>query len=110
MLEWSLKWGSEEKTLLEIQRSTGVTPRALQERPRLEPGASPSWDAFWLLSGGRGSGMQGPLPVALSEILSYLHLIGEDRSSERLKLLRIIRNMDAAFLSHIAKKNGVAKK
>lgn len=105
-----LKWGSEEKTLLEIQRSTGETPRALLDRPRMEPGTNPYWDAFWLMSSGRGSGMNGHLPIAMSEILSYLHLIGEDRSSEKLKLLRIIRNMDTVFLSHFAKKNEVAKK
>lgn len=104
MLEWNLRWGSEVKTLLEIQASTGVTPQGLLEKPALRHDVKDYWEGFWILHNSRGVGFSGPNPISVSEVQAYLCLIEEDRMSERLRILRIVQSMDSAYLSHVAKK------
>jgi hypothetical protein len=73
------------------------------KEPDLYPDCVETWDAFMLLSGGRGNTMAGPLPISLTEILAYcqIHAIeGEDLED----FLWTMRILDAEWLSDFYKR------
>lgn len=57
-------------------------------------------DAFYSLSQARPSGFGGPEAIPVSDILSYVNLVGIVSREERLKYLRLIQRMDRAYLDH----------
>jgi len=89
---------------MEVQESTGVTPQSLRSRPEMLTGSGRYLEAFWTLSRGRGQGLSGPLPIAVSEVLAYLTMIEEYSVSERLRILRLIQSLDGAYLDYAASK------
>lgn len=110
MLSWTLKWGAEVRVLQEFEESTGITPQGLLERKRLEAGGVRYWEAFWAVGSGRGSGLESPHPIPVSEVKAYLEMIEESSIVERLKYLRLIRSLDNVFLEHTRNKIKAAKK
>ena len=111
---WQVQWGSSLKTLLDIQKSTGVTPPALANRPKLKAGGTQyleafyvlnaSREAFYVLNASRDSNGYGLNPIKVGEVKDYALLMGFSRD-ETLKLLRLVQAMDAAFLNYVAEKN-----
>lgn len=71
------------------------------------------WEAFMMLSGGRGSGMGGPLPISLQEILAYGKIYAIE-GEELEDFAWIIRRMDSEWLNifykHQTKQNTGPKK
>lgn len=101
---WQVQWGSSLKTLLDIQKSTGVTPPALANRPKLKAGGTQYLEAFYVLNASRDRNGYGLNPIKVGEVKDYALLMGFSRD-ETLKLLRLVQAMDAAFLNYVAEKN-----
>lgn len=55
---------------------------------------------FWDLNASRSQGFDGPLPLTFSELSAWREMTGEMPSREELS---IIRQMDQAYLSALAK-------
>lgn len=64
----------------------------------LLPGEGRYLEAFGRLSGARGAGIGGPLPIPLAEIESYCRLFGWRDPEETGDLVEIIQAMDAVYL------------
>jgi hypothetical protein len=64
----------------------------------LLPGLGRYIEAFDRLSGARGAGFGGPLPIPLSEIESYCRLFGWSDPEETGDLVEVVQAMDAAYL------------
>jgi hypothetical protein len=64
----------------------------------LLPGLGRYIEAFRVLSGARGAGFGGPLPIPLSEIESYCRLFGWSDPEETGELVEVVQAMDAAYL------------
>lgn len=82
----------------------GITPSGLANRPSITSDDAQYLNGFRHLTHSRAYGQYGPLPITLTDVLSYLHLIDEENVGERLKFLRVIQNMDGVYLEHAAKK------
>lgn len=106
MLKWNLKWGKEISTLLEIEKSTGIKPQALQTKPDLDVRCLKYWEGFWVLSRSRGmistAAAASPAPIPVSEVLAYLNLLYESSVMERIKFLRFMQLMDTEYLTYHA--------
>ena len=48
--------------------------------------------------------MGGPLAISVTDVVSYLTLIGEHDMDERSKFLRLIQHMDATFFDEVEKR------
>lgn len=81
-----------------MAEATGRAPPALAARPRLRPWLHSAVEAFNLLSGSRGLGLAGPLPIPLSEIESYCRLFAVTDPQEAAELVELVQAMDAAYL------------
>ena len=55
-------------------------------------------EAFNLLSGSRGVGLGGALPIPLSEIESYCRLFAVTDPQDAAELVELVQAMDAAYL------------
>lgn len=87
------------KTLLEIQESSGIVPKALENRPILDPSLHIYVTAFYDLSFARPYvGMGSPSPIPLSEIVAYCDYYGFTDVEFRRSFLKYIRAMDNAQL------------
>lgn len=56
------------------------------------------WRAFWALSSSRLAGMDGPLPITLSEMSAYCHLAGIVSPQARMDFCHFMQAMDAEWL------------
>ena len=99
-----LKWGREEKTLLEIQEATGITPAGLAEKPTLAASLVGVWGAYNLLNSSRLITEAGPSPIPLTEIKAYLDIAKIDDVDSRLYLVRMVRTLDNMYLENYAEK------
>lgn len=109
-MQWSLKWGSELKTLLEIEKATGVRPTGLQEKPDLRPDCKGYYDAFSVLSGRRTYNQAGMQPLAVSEVAAYLTELGISGGEGRRRFLHLILEMDSTYMDDIFKRQEKASK
>jgi len=100
-----MTWGHELKVLLEIQKSMGVTPRALLDRPKLTWFEDYCFDFYRTLSRSRQY-HQIPQPIQISEVSALLVLHGTYSYSERLWLLSLVQELDLAFIDHHVSKKG----
>jgi hypothetical protein len=60
---------------------------------------APIYEAFWLLSATRSSGFGTVNPISVVDALALSDLIEPD---DPLRFLRVIREIDALFLKHLA--------
>jgi hypothetical protein len=100
---WELRWGKYITTLLEIQRTTGNTPRALRDRPALRAPYRHLLEAFYELSAGRSYG-EVPQPLTLSDIRAYCEMFGISALPERERFFRAIRHLDVVYLREVTRK------
>ena len=59
------------------------------------------------MSAGRSFGEAGAHPLSTSDIYAYTLLDGIETVDERLRFLDVMRTLDAAYLTHVAKKTAV---
>ena len=64
-------------------------------------------EAFNLLTGLRGLGLGGPLPIPLSEIESYCRLFAVTEPQEAAELAELVQAMDGAYLEIAARRGEV---
>lgn len=74
-MEWEHKWAASYDKLVEIESNTGVTPKALEERPVLDPTSLEVLRAYKILDATRTYGLSMN-PVQLSEMRAYIDLFG----------------------------------
>jgi hypothetical protein len=88
------------KTLLEVQETSGVTPKALLDRPRIAQHDRYYLDVYYDLAAGRGYNQAGIQPLSVEAITTYMDLV-DDR---RYRLFQAVRSLDAAYLKHVMEK------
>lgn len=81
----------------------GITPLALKKRVLLKPGLRKFKRMFSDLSAQRFFNEAGVQSIQVSEIESYLDIIGEHRFEYRKVYLRLMLDMDTVFMDHIRK-------
>ena len=82
----------------------GITPAGISQKPEIEEGDGHYHACFQALNRGRGQGFGGPLALTIQDVYAYTLLIGENRADERIRLLRLLQDMDYVYLEHAAKK------
>ena len=87
----------------------GTLPPALENRPELEPGLEPYFEAFALLSPSRAIHMGGAGAIPVAEIKAYLDLEAIDDPDERRAHLRRLRAMDETYLAWAQRRAGSGK-
>jgi len=108
-LAWSLTWGSQLKFLFSLA-ADGVEPQALKDRPTLRPELAYYQEVFEELSESRHYSAAGtPLPIPVSEIVSYCELFRVDSLVEREELFRAVRVLDRQFVKQITEQLKPAK-
>ena len=105
MLLWQLTWGKDEEFLEEIAEEDGELPRALEEKPELEPHQEGILEAFYLLSCDRPIGMGGVGAIPTTGILALAGVIKEDPWD----FLVLCRALDAVYLERINAKTSQEK-
>lgn len=97
--------------MYEVEESTGITPKALRDRPSLAPHLRPLLEAFYEVSAGRSyaDGMSGrtPQPITGGEIRHHFETFYVSALVERERLFRAIRRLDGVYLRESAKKQRV---
>jgi len=92
------------KTLLEIQETTGMTPKALLDRPRIVQYDRYYLDTYYDLAAARCYNQAGIQPIPVVDIVAYMNLVGVAESSERYRIFQAVRSLDAAYLKHVMEK------
>lgn len=87
-----------------MQATMGVTPLALRKRVLLKPGLRKFKLMFQDLSAQRLFNQAGVQSIQISEIKSYLDILGERRKEHRKVYLRMILDMDTVFMDYVRKK------
>jgi hypothetical protein len=93
-----LTWGSHREFLEGIVRETGTTPAALSSRPVLFEDLYFYWKSFWLLSASRSWTFGGPAGITVSDIKSYLDVVGIRSAETRVEFLEIVSALDARWV------------
>lgn len=93
-----LEHGKYIETYRELEEAGRPTP--IQNRPAVEAGGDWFIVAFQRLSKSRGNGMNGPLPIAISEISRYWRDVGHIGSLE--EFIAVIQALDEAYLQKVA--------
>lgn len=72
-------------------------------RPILKPWLAQYYEAFWMLSKGRGQSANGTVaPLKISEMQAFLSL---QPYFEPGRFIRCMQAMDVAFIEHLMKKD-----
>lgn len=94
--------------MLKIEADTGVTPRALLEKPMLTGRTVLFWSAYQDLHNCRTYGMESANPIQVSEIKAYLDIIQVLGVDDRMEYFRHIKTMDTMFFEHVNAKRSKA--
>lgn len=85
-------------------QAEGITPLALKKRVPLKKGLRRFKNAFSDLSAQRAFNQAGVQSILITEIESYLNILGETRTERRKVFMRFILDMDTVFMEHVRKK------
>lgn len=96
-MTWDLTWGKQLKFLQEM-KDDGLDPQALRDRPVLDKVQAYYMDAFQVITDSRRYTYGQPIPIPLSEILSYCQLFYIDSLLEREQLVRVVQALDNTYL------------
>ena len=104
-MAWQIQWGLEIPALLEFRDSSGITPRALENRPVLDNRLSFFYGEFQELHRGRTySGTTGsPRPLALCDFVDYCEFNNVSRN-DQIWMWDVIKLFDQAWLEEFTKK------
>lgn len=79
-------------------KDDGLDPQALRDRPVLDRVQSYYMDAFQTITDSRRYTYGQPVPIPLSEILSYCQLFYIDSLTEREQLVKVVQALDNTYL------------
>lgn len=98
------------KALTKAEELDGTKPvKALDSRPEIPISQQAVWEAFAVLSSGRGMGVgfvAVPFPLGFLEIDAYARRYGPYEEAEFERFHRLLRGMDAVFMQHALSKKG----
>jgi hypothetical protein len=97
-------WGHQVESLEAFAESSGITPKALLNRPEPHELGGLWFEAFNVLSSSRSFGMSGPLPIAISEMWAYQQMFGMVDEDERASFVRAMQRLDGAYLAAYAER------
>lgn len=86
----------------------GPEHKVNQSKERVLDEAQEWSEAFYYLTASRPMGMDGPIPIPVSEVDAYCRLIGTPQL-ERQAFLRMIRRLDIGYLELIEKQRSQKK-
>jgi len=87
-----------------MQQKAGIKPRALESRVALRADCQDYYSFFRTLGRHRPFNPSGLQYIQISEVKALLDLAGIADRDERLKILRIVQNLDAVCIEFYAKK------
>ena len=87
-----------------IREDTGQPHPAELNKPGLRSDCIRYYDAFCYLGSCRLWSQVGPSAIQISEIESYLRMVGIGCHETQMKYMRVIRQLDGAYLDFQAKK------
>ena len=105
-----MDWGPRLKTLQEIEATTGITPTALKDRPKVEHRHSRVLQDFYVLHRSRTYGFNGPNPLSLPDFAAYFSLFPEETEDEKAVLIRVWQALDGALLDRMYEKSSKESK
>lgn len=91
--------------MLEFEKLHGFTPRALLERPVMDPNLWFYRRAYDRLSRSRQWSDGQPQAIAISEIVAYCQGFGIQLSTSREALLDLVQAMDQVFMQKMAEQS-----
>lgn len=77
-------------------------PAPLLNRPKAQRHDRRYLEAFHTLSASRSSGMGGPEPIKLQEVLAYFEIASIKDPAVRRRYLDLIQMLDGVYLEHAA--------
>lgn len=95
-----MEWGGQLSTLLEMQEA-GMTPQALEDRPKLEQRFVRLYRDFLLLHSARTAGQTGPNPLPLSELQAFLAMFPIACVDYRESWVRVMKSVDAVVVTKL---------
>ena len=104
-----MQWGSEYRTLLEMQADMGVTPKALENQPTLQRRWEYAKDVWNDPTGSRRYTAGGAGNIPISEYDVYAKAYGFSQT-EYTEYWEELQNVDNVWLSEVAKKREAAEK
>ena len=102
-----MEWGGpdNEKFFKNIYEGEGRHhPAYLKRPPALRRDCIRYHDAFCVLGASRMWGQGGPLPIAVSEIESFLNMSGVEDPDTKLKYIRLVKQLDRVELTYLQAK------
>jgi len=99
-----LEWGPQESFLKTLQQTTGETPKALQDRPKLNRWVAEYYKAFAVLSDSRSILQGGVGPIPLSEIFAYFQMFEITDLEERERFTTMVKALDRVYIKHVNEK------
>ena len=70
-MHWALEWGPSEKDLLEFEAENGITPHALQIKPKLNEVLTYYYDEYNAIAPDRHLDQGHPTPLTTFQIQTY---------------------------------------
>ncbi len=85
-----------------MAEKSGIRPKALEDKPDLTEFAAGYLKAFSTLSNSRAVGMNGPMPISISDIWALLQVVGVCHGA---RFMRVIQTLDGMWLDDYVKRN-----
>ena len=105
-----MQWGSQLEYLERLREDMGIMPRGLANRPEIHELGGGLQKAFNTLSSCRQFGMGGPLPISITEMLSYCLLFRVEEDEERETFVALVQRLDGVYMEEMAKRSANASK
>jgi len=87
-----------------VQKLTGKVPKALQDRPTLQPELQIYWDAYRRLSRARLWLDGAPQSITISECVCYCQALRWHHPEFLMDFMDLVQDMDDTFIEHMADK------
>lgn len=87
-----------------MKEKSGITPRALLDRPALKDQYLQLYRDFGMLNRGRSAGMSGPASLTLTDFAAFFSIFPQPSPELRERWIRIMQRVDAAVLNKIYEK------
>lgn len=104
-----MRWSRKVDFLEKWEKATGKRSPSLHDRPSLDPDLSLIWQIFSVANTARGhyvrpsrdgkSQLIASQPIAVGEVAALIDLAGVIDTDQKMRIVRLVSKMDAAFLN-----------